>query len=336
MDKEQITITRTIEMFLENISLSRSENTEKTYRNAMNAFCEMLTEKGIDPSGPVSVLTEKIFSDYAKYLKAYSSSTESLYINVAKNFFEFLAAEEIMNFNLYQTKLLIKNRTRKPGIRLPQFPQHDIETLIDYANDKIPYLPASDEIEHLINLRDASFLVTLADTGLRIHEACNLRRGTIDWFEYKAVIIGKGNKQAVIRFSERSITALKTYLKERAVIDGSSGQTLASLPIFARHDKGAGSKVLPITTKTGRSIVEQRVTECLGKEAVGTITPHSFRHYFVTNVLKNTGNMKLAQEFARHSSVTVTQRYTHLTDEDLDMKYDRIFNKPGTHGRQES
>ena len=29
-------------------------------------------------------------SDFAKYLKAYSSSTESLYINVAKNFFEFL------------------------------------------------------------------------------------------------------------------------------------------------------------------------------------------------------------------------------------------------------
>ena len=36
--------------------------------------------------------------------------------------------------------------------------------------------------------------------------------------------------------------------------------------------------------------------------------------------------MKLAQEFARHSSVTVTQRYTHLSNEDLDKKYDKIFN----------
>ena len=327
MDKSDYTIGQTIEMFLENISLSRSENTERTYRNAMNAFIEMLEEKNISPDQSVAILTEKIFSDYAKYLKAYSSSTESLYINVAKNYFEFLAAEEIKNFNLFQTKLLIKNRTRKPGIRLPQFPEHDIVAVIDYALNQIPILPVMDESEKLINLRDAAFLVTLADTGLRIHEACNLRRGTIDWFSNKAVIIGKGNKEAIIRFSDRSINLLKSYLYERSVIDGATGSTLASLPVFARHDKGAGKKVLPITTKTGREIVSSRVEECLGKDAVGTITPHSFRHYFVTNVLKKTGNMKIAQEFARHSSITVTQRYTHLSNEDLDKKYDKIFNE---------
>ena len=329
MKEKGLTINETIEMFLDNIKLSRSENTEKTYRHAMKAFLEILDEKGISADDPVDLLTEKIFSDFAKYLKAYSSSTESLYINVAKNFFEFLAAEEIKNFNLFQTKLLIKNRTRKPGIRLPQFPEHDIEAVIDYAINKIPSLPAETETDLLINLRDSAFLVTLADTGLRIHEACNLRRGTIDWFAGKAVIIGKGNKEAIIRFSDRSITALKHYLTERAILDGSTGSMLAALPLFARHDKGVGKKILPITTKTGRLIVSTRVEECLGKNAVGTITPHSFRHYFVTNVLKKTGNMKIAQEFARHSSITVTQRYTHLTNEDLDQKYDKIFNKQG-------
>ena len=322
----QISIKDATELFLENVLLSRSENTEKTYRNAMNAFQSFLLEKKIDSDQSVEILNEKIFGDYAKYLKSYSPSTESLYINVAKNFFEFLAAEDIKNFNLYQTKLLIKNRTRKPGIRLPQFPLHDIEKVIEYAIKKIPELPCENDYEKLINLRDSAFLVTLADTGLRIHEACNLRRGSIDWFSYKAVIIGKGNKEAVVRFSERSISSLKIYLNERSVIDGSTGSTLASLPVFARHDKGAGNKVLPITTKTGRIIVSSRVSECLGKEAVGTITPHSFRHYFVTNVLNKTGNMKIAQEFARHSSITVTQRYTHLSNEDLDRKYDKIFN----------
>ena len=322
----EITIQKTVDLFIQNISLSRSENTERTYRNAMNAFLQMLSESGIDPDASVDLLSEKVFSSYAKYLKAYSPSTESLYINVAKNYFEFLAAEEIKNFNLFQTKLLIKNRTRKPGIRLPQFPQHNIEKVLEFAQNQLPGLPCETEQDKLINLRDSAFLITLADTGLRIHEACNLRRGTIDWFSNKAIIIGKGNKQAVIRFSERSIERLKLYLNQRSMLDGATGLPLASLPIFARHDKGAGSKILPITTKTGRLIVSSRVEEALGKEAVGTITPHSFRHYFVTNVLKKSGNMKLAQEFARHSSVTVTQRYTHLTDEDLDRKYDNIFN----------
>ena len=326
MNKEGISIKRSAELFIDNIRMTRSENTEKTYQNAMNAFLMMLSENGISEDEPVTILKEKIIADFAKYLKAYSSSTESLYINVAKNYFEFLAAEEIISFNLYQTKLLIKNRTRKPGIRLPQFPQHSIEDLLDYAENRIPYLPVETDAQHFINLRDSAFLITLADTGLRIHEACNLRRGTIDWFSNKAIIIGKGNKEAVIRFSDRSIRMLKTYLNERAVLDGRCRGSLASLPIFARHDKGSGDKILPMTTKTGRMIVSERVEECLGKDAVGTITPHSFRHYFVTNVLKKTGNMKIAQEFARHSSVTVTQRYTHLSDEDLDRKYDDIFN----------
>ena len=292
----------------------------------MNAFLDMLSESGIEPDASVDLLSERVFSSFAKYLKAYSPSTESLYINVAKNYFEFLAAEEIKSFNLFQTKLLIKNRTRKPGIRLPQFPQHNIEAVLEFAENQLPGLPCETEQDRLINLRDSAFLITLADTGLRIHEACNLRRGTIDWFSNKAIIIGKGNKQAVIRFSDRSIERLKIYLNERSILDGATGLPLASLPVFARHDKGAGTKILPITTKTGRLIVSSRVEEALGKEAVGTITPHSFRHYFVTNVLKKSGNMKLAQEFARHSSVTVTQRYTHLTDEDLDRKYDNIFN----------
>jgi hypothetical protein len=82
-------------------------------------------------------------------------------------------------------------------------------------------------------------------------------------------------------------------------LDGGSGRPLSSLPLFARHDLGAGKKVLPISTTTGRAIVHKHVSEALGPEAAGTITPHSFRHYFVTTVLRGSGgNLKLAQELA--------------------------------------
>jgi len=161
---------------------------------------------------------------------------------------------------------------------------------------------------------------------LRVHEACNLRRGDIDWLEHRAIVIGKGNKEAVVRFSRRSIEALKTYLAERAILDGNSGRALASQPVFARHDRGAGKKVKPISTTTGREIVNQRVREALGEDAVGTITPHSFRHYFVTTILGSTGNLKLAQVLARHTNIAVTQRYSHLSDSELDQEYQQIFD----------
>ncbi len=321
----EIEIKQAVESFLENEKLTRSENTEKTYRNAMNAFMEMLAENGIASTDMISILKEDHIAKFARYLKLYSPATESLYINVAKNFYEFLIAENWMDFNIYQTKLLIRNRTRKPGIRLPQFPKEEILKVLEYA-EKLPTLPCETERDRLVNLRDGAFLITLADTGLRVHEACNLRAGNVNWFDKRAEVIGKGNKQAVVRFSDRSIAAIRNYMNERAVIDGSTGRMLAALPIFSRHDKAAGKEVLPISTKTGRDIVNTRVRECLGDYAVGTITPHSFRHYFVTNVLNKTGNLKIAQEFARHSTVNVTQRYAHLTDRELDDTYDDIFN----------
>ena len=149
----------------------------------------------------------------------------------------------------------------------------------------------------------------------------------MDWDEQKAVIIGKGDRQAVIRISIRSMQALKDYLSARRELDGSSGRTLASLPIFARHDKGSGKKVKPITTTTGRNIISERVRQALGDEAVGRITPHSFRHYFVTVVLRGSGgNLKLAQTLARHRNIAVTQRYAHLSDDEVDQSYDEIFN----------
>jgi site-specific recombinase XerD len=181
-------------------------------------------------------------------------------------------------------------------------------------------------MERLRNLRDRAFLLALADTGLRVHEACELRRGDIDWNEGRAIIIGKGDREAMIRFSNRSLDALKYYLNTRAELDGRSKKPLATLPVFARHDKGAGKTIKPFTTTTGRNIVNLRVNEALGPEYVGLITPHSLRHYFVTIVLQASGNLKLAQKLARHQNIAVTQRYAHLSDDELDRGYHEIFN----------
>jgi integrase/recombinase XerC len=235
-------------------------------------------------------------------------------------------ADNLAAINLPRVRLLIRQRARRPGQRLPQFPRDSIDQIVANLID-LKGGEYEDETARMRDLRDRAFLITLADTGLRVHEACGLRRGDLDWNEGRAIIIGKGNKQAVVRFSQRSILALRDYLNVRARLDGVSGRPLAALPLFARHDKGAGKKVKPITTATGRNIVAVRVEQILGPEAVGTITPHSFRHYFVTRVLQTSGNLKLAQELARHTNIAVTQRYAHLTDDELDKGYYEAFEE---------
>ena len=321
------TISEALEDYLRTIQLARSENTFLSYRTALNSFLITLSNHNIRPEKDgVNQICEDVIGWFANDLKDYSATTEQLYIIAAKGFLEYLVAEELSDINLSKVKLLIRQRTRRPGKRLPQFPADNITKIIDYFEKK-QFQPEEDQKEYLRALRDRAFLITLADTGLRVHEACNLKRGDIDWNEGKAIIIGKGNRQDVVRFSRRSQAALRDYLQARGKLDGQSHKPLTALPLFARHDKGAGVKVKPITPTTGRNIVAERVREVLGEEAEGTITPHSFRHYFVTRVLSTTGNLKLAQNLARHQNIAVTQRYAHLSDDELDRGYWEVFEE---------
>jgi len=321
------TITECISSYLDSIALSRSQNTTRTYSNALSSFSAMLEDLNINPEiTPCRVADENWVADFAAALNSYAPATERLYLTALSGWFEFLAAEELADINLPRVRLLIRRRARRAGQRLPQFPRKNIENVLEYALDLIKY-PSQDARNRLILLRDRALLITLADTGLRVHEACNLRRGDLDWNEGRAVIIGKGDRQAVVRFSRRSLDTLRDYLSLRATLDGASGRPLSSLPLFARHDPGAGKKIIAISTTTARAIVHARVREALGDDAESVITPHSFRHYFVTTVLRGSGgNLKLAQELARHRNIAVTQRYAHLSDDELDRGYYEVFD----------
>jgi site-specific recombinase XerD len=212
---------------------------------------------------------------------------------------------------------------------LPQFPREAIEEILAAATGISS--AGDDEPGRLRGLRDRALLFTLADTGLRVHEAVGLRRGDLDWNEGRAIMIGKGDREAVVRFSNRSLRYLRAYLEARSSRDGSSGRPLSALPLFARHDPASGKRVLPISTTTARSIVHERARQALGDRPQAAITPHSFRHYFVTTVLRGSGgNLKLAQELARHRSIAVTQRYAHLSDDELDRGYHEIFESGKT------
>jgi integrase/recombinase XerC len=328
MKKRPLSLLESVQEYLDSVRLSRSENTARTYTNAMQSYLGSWMKNGLDPEEVlVSEVKEDFIGDFAADLKSYSPNTEQLYLTAATGYYEYLAAENLADINLPRLRMLIKRRSRRTGQRLPQFPKQDILQVLNYAQS-LALVPTENKRQRLQHLRDRAFIITLADTGLRVHEACNLRRGDLDWQEGKAVIIGKGNQEAIVRFSTRALTALRDYLNSRAEIDGAFGRSLTSLPIFARHDLGAGKRVEPISTTTGRNIISQRVREALGESAVGTITPHSFRHYFVTEVLQGSGgNIKLAQKLARHKNIQVTQRYAHLSDDELDKGYYKIFEE---------
>ena len=323
------TITEAMEAFLATVRDSRSSNTAKAYGQALQSFGQILLEHKFDLNTVPSTLPEEAIAWFADALKAYAPATERLYLSAVIGFYEYLGGSGLVEPNLTRLRQLLKRRIRRPGQRLPQFPRDAIEKVLNYA-ERLASTPVENDVESLRNLRDRAFLLTLADTGLRVHEACKMRRGDLDWNEGKAILIGKGDKQAVIRFSTRSLNALRDYLAARAVLDNTARKPLGSLPLFLRHDPGAkkgDNQFKLVTTETGRNIVEGRVKEALGASAAGTITPHSFRHYFVTIVLRASGNLKVAQALARHSNISTTSLYAHLADDELDKAYWETFEK---------
>src|SRR5215208_6827428 len=152
-------ITTVIQDYLDVVKLARSQNTALTYAKALKEFKKVLIKLKIDPeTSPAAVLTEDHISKFVMHLKAFAPATEQLYVRAIARFYKYLAAERLAEINLPRMDLLIEQRTRKPGIRLPQFPTNEIERVLDFVSD-ITALPAESDSERLRAVRDRAFLL---------------------------------------------------------------------------------------------------------------------------------------------------------------------------------
>lgn len=291
-------------------SLNRKKTTIVTYRYALRRFVEVV--------GVNAELNTETYIKFLKSIKNLSPSTNRIWRTAVLKFYAFCKAG-----NWAELEEATEHYTRKPGKRIVNFNREAVEKVVAYC--ELLNSSSSDSLgSRLETLRDRAFVLTLVDTGLRISEACSLKRGDIDWLEQRAIIIGKGDKQAVVRFSNRSIQALKTYLHARSAVDPNSRIPLTSQPLFARHDIRASKKIRPITPGGMWKAIKDRMTEASVDRH--TVRIHDFRHYFVTMTYLAKGNLKLSQELARHENIATTNRYAHFGSE-TDVAYDEIFNK---------
>ena len=129
-----LTISQAISAYLDSVQLARSQNTARTYKNALTVFQRVLKEFWLDPeTSPAEKLTEDGITWLASYLKNFSAATERLYLTAVVGLYEFMAAEHLAEINLPRLRLLIRQRARRPGIRLPQFPSENIAHMLAFA-----------------------------------------------------------------------------------------------------------------------------------------------------------------------------------------------------------
>lgn len=278
-------------------TFGRSKKTIVTYGQALDRFVFFV--------GDDAELNTETYIKFLEHIHDLSPSTQRVYSTAVLKFYKSQKAGNMAELKDATDQYLIK-----AGRRIVNFNRDELETVLKYCETLTG---------DILALRDRAFVLTLADTGLRISEACSLKRGDIDWREHRAIIVGKGDKQAVVRFSNRSIDAINVYLSARQ--DGAMGKALSSLPVFASH---LANKIKPIRAGGMWKAIKGRMTEAGIDNHL--VRLHDFRHYFVTMSYLAKGNLKLSQELARHESIATTNRYAHFGGE-ADAAYDEIFNR---------
>lgn len=313
-------ISDAIERYLDDAATG-SSFTRRTYRTAMNRFQEYLAEKGVPPeSSHVDRLDVDRLLAFATWLldkTGISQRTLHTYLAGLVGWVNFLQVRGWLPFTpqelaRFQDGVKRVRRNQRPPDLLPHPPrQEDMEALIEAARER-PLRREDDTRARLAKLRDIAIVEVLRCTGLRVGELVKISRKELDDEERGAWVTGKRGKVRRVYFDERAWGAMRRYLLERQSYDGGSGRPIADLPVFARHDRRAGDRVLPLTTESVQNVI-RRLAERADLAAKG-ITPHALRHYFATRIYQTTRDLAVTQTALGHSNPNTTRIYAKLED----------------------
>ena len=166
--------------------------------------------------------------------------------------------------------------------------------------------------------RDKALIMVMYSGGLRISEAASLTLKSMESDLSTARIIGKGNKERHVFFSDETREALLAYLAVRK--DRIKGERPTDRLFISR--KGD-----PISVPGVRWIIS-KYSERSGLEK--NINPHALRHSFATHLVNSGCDVRVVQELLGHASISTTQRYTHVDMERLK----KVYNKAHPHDGQ--
>lgn len=176
-------------------------------------------------------------------------------------------------------------------------------------------VPSSDVKASSWPSRDKALFLVMYTSGCRVSEVASLKLADLSPDYRSAVVMGKGKKERRVFLSSQAAIALRDYLAERAsVARKHSENDRVSRALFL------SARGRPLSVR-GIQYILASYTQ--GDPSLRAITPHSLRHSFATTLLAGGADIRVVQEMLGHSSVSTTQRYTHVSRERLRKLYHR-------------
>lgn len=234
---------------------------------------------------------------YLKDKKKNSNSSIDRKISALRGFYKYLVNLKILEVNPFD----IVNGPKKEK-KLPRyFEYNELEELFN-----------SVDISSVIGRRDRLILELLYATGVRVSEMVEIKVSDIDISNRNINIIGKGNKERIVKFGEYCLDAINDYLDN-------SYNKLNINNINYLFLNSRGSK---LTDRGVRYILDNLIKKTsLNKK----ISPHMLRHSFATHLLNNGADLLTVQKLLGHESIKATQVYTHVSTDRLKEVYFKNF-----------
>lgn len=237
--------------------------------------------------------------------------TQNYHVIALRAFLKYLLKHD------YKTLAPEKIELPKTTLRIVEFLDKDeIERLMDAVKK---------EKEEILRLRDSAILHTLFSTGLRVSELCSLKKDQINFKRNEFTIRGKGEKLRLVFLDNIAAQTLQDYFKKRTdnskfafIAHKQIGRTEKEIESFG---KDAANGLTPRSVQ--RIIKKYALIASITKK----ITPHTLRHSFATDLLQNGADIRSVQSMLGHASITTTQIYTHVTNQQLREVHKAFHNK---------
>lgn len=278
-----------------------SENTVLGYKNDLKEL-----QKFLAPTLDIQIITKEnlllSIGQLSKEKKAAASVNR--FIAAVRTMFSYA-----LKFGYIKKNPALELKTVKLPKRVPNFmTQPEVNQLCEQ--------PVNNEL--LWEKRDHALFTMMYSSGCRISEITNLKLDDFMDNYHSAIVTGKGNKQRKVFFAQEARNALALYLQDRKKVLESHNIAEPTRQVFI-NQKGH-----PLSVGGVRFII----SKYSGAEGTNHhINPHAFRHTFATTMIGNGADVRLVQEMLGHSSISTTQRYTHITTE----KLIDIYNKAHPH-----
>ena len=307
-----------LDAFLDYLKANRglSEHTLKAYRTDVSACLECLWEQGIRSLDEVTLDDLRGWMGVESRTHARSSMARKTV--AVRGFFAWAHEHGVMSANPAATLMTPKSPNTLPAV----LTEAQASQLMN-AEDE-----AAAAQSDPVHLRDAAILELLYATGIRVAELVGLDVGDVDFAGRTVKVTGKGDKQRVVPFGVPAMRALEAWVERgRPQLLASRSQSSSAANHSQSRSASAGDALF-LGARGGRldQRVAREVVHRAAREAgVPDISPHALRHSAATHLLDGGADLREVQEMLGHSSLKTTQRYTHVSIEQLKSRYGQAF-----------